>query len=134
MRLRLGSLLLVGSLASACSGPDNAQVQKNGDDLVITWEGAGARLCVMEPNAWCPGDKDEKVTGGKAFWVIDATCFNGGDGFAAPVHYRKLPDCAKDVTADHGGPAGGAELVRGDTYRVMITGFGGDPAIQAFTW
>ena len=131
---RLRSLLLVGSLVSACAGPDDAQVQKNGEDLVITWDGAGARLCVMDPNAWCPGSKDDRVTGGKAFWVIDATCFNGGDGFSPPVHYGKVPDCAKDVTADHGGTAGGAPLVRGEMYRVMITGFGGDPAIQSFTW
>ena len=134
-RLRsLGPMALVVSLTSACAGPDDASVQKDGEDLIIRWDGAGARLCVMEPNAWCPGDKDDKVTGGAAFWVIDATCFNGGDGFQPPVHYRKVPECAKDVTAEHGGHAGGAALVRGQTYRVMITGFGGDPAIQQFTW
>ncbi|MET0594482.1 MAG: hypothetical protein ABW133_17405 [Polyangiaceae bacterium] len=130
----LGVIVVATALSSACSGPDDASVTKDGEDLVIAWDGAAARLCVTEPNAWCPQDKDDKVTGGKAFWVIDATCFNGGDGFPAPVHYRKVPDCAKDVTEAHGGPAGGAQLVRGETYRVMITGFGGDPAIQSFTW
>ena len=134
MLRELGSLVLLASLASACAGPDDAKVEKQGEDLVITWDGAGARLCVTEPNAWCPGDKDDKVVGGAAFWVIDAVCFNKGDGFQPPVHYGKVPDCAKDVTAAHGGPAGGAPLVRGQTYRVMITGFGGDPAIQQFTW
>jgi hypothetical protein len=134
MMHRLGSLLLVGLLVSACAGPDNARVEETGDDLLLHWDGAGARLCVTEPNAWCPGAKDDKVTGGKAFWVIDATCFNGGDGFSSPVHYRKVPECAKDVTTDHGGPAGGAPLVRGQMYRLMVTGFGGDPAINSFTY
>ena len=130
----LAALSLLVALSTGCSGPDDAKVTADGDDLVFTWSGAGARLCVMDPNAWCPGDEDDNVTGGKAYWVIDATCFNGGDGFPSPVKYRQLPGCAKDMTTKHGGKAGGEPLVKGNMYRLMITGFGGDPAIQQFTY
>lgn len=98
---------------------------------VITWDGGGARICVTDENAICPSDKNGKVTGGHAFWVIDATCFNGGHGMSPPVTYAIMPDCAKDMTADVGGSErnGPDALHVGGTYKVSVVGFGGDPSV-----
>jgi hypothetical protein len=127
------ALILLAAVAS-CSSASQTSVGHHGDDLVISWHGGGARLCVTEASAQCPVGKDERVTGGKAFWVIDAICFNGGGGFSSPVVYGRLPECAKDVSAAHGGAAGGEPLVRGRTYKISVVGFGGDPSVDHIEW
>ncbi len=138
---RVGLLMGVSSLASlgllctsSCSGPAAGGTQNADGKMVMSWIGPAARLCVTDTNATCPVEKDGVASGGKVFWVIDATCFNSGNGFGSPVEYGLTPDCAKDVTVAHGGVAGGAALVVGATYKITVTGFGGSPNIQDVTW
>lgn len=136
IRIARGAALVGLVLAVAsCSGPGGAGAQKSPDGkMVMSWVGSGARLCVTDTAATCPVEKDGKVSGGQAFWVLDATCFNAGAGFGSPVEYGVVPECAKDVTVDHGGVAGGAPLVLGTTYKITVTGFGGAPTTQNVLW
>jgi hypothetical protein len=127
------ALLTLG--LTACSGPEGAAAEKDArGHAVLTWSGGAARLCVTDPDATCPESKDDKVAGGQAYWVIDATCFNAGKGFSSPVTYGVTPNCAKDVTEEHGGTKGGLPLLPGQKYKVTITGFGGSPTASDFEW
>ena len=131
----VSALAAVGALCTAsCSGPAAGGTQNANGKMIMSWIGPAARLCVTDTNATCPVEKDGVASGGKVFWVIDATCFNSGNGFGSPVEYGLTPDCAKDVTVAHGGVAGGAPLVLGDTYKITVTGFGGSPNVQDVTW
>jgi hypothetical protein len=131
----VSSLAALGLLCTAsCSGPAAGGTQNANGKMIMSWIGPAARLCVTDTNATCPVEKDGVASGGKVFWVIDAVCFNSGNGFGSPVEYGLTPECAKDVTVAHGGVAGGAPLVLGDTYKITITGFGGSANIQDVVW
>ncbi len=135
---RVGVMVAVSGWAAlgtpGCSGPAAAGTQNANGKMIVSWIGPAARLCVTDTNATCPVEKDGVASGGKVFWVIDATCFNSGNGFGSPVEYGLTPDCARDVTVAHGGVAGGAPLVLGDTYKITITGFGGSANVQDVVW
>src|SRR6478752_7373233 len=105
-------ILAVGSLVGCIVS--GATAKPEDDTAVITWSGNASRICVTEPGVVCPAGKDDKITGGKVYWVLDATCFPGG--ISGPVKYGVLPNCAKDKTVENEGKW--EPLVKGQSYSI----------------
>jgi hypothetical protein len=123
------SLLLLAALASFCGsgclGASEASAFKDGEKARINWDGAAARICVTEPSVECPAGKDDVISSGRVYWVLDATCFPGG--IDKPIEYGVQPKCSKDVTAANNGKT--IPMEPGVEYKVTIAGFGGSATV-----
>lgn len=87
---------------------------------VIAWEGDAKALglYVTEPQAKPPLGPGP-VTGGVAYWVVQAANFPVG--FDGPVVYGELPASGKDASSDSGAPEGGAVLPDGACIKFSVT-------------
>ncbi len=87
--------------------------------VVVDWGSPGALgLYVTDPGASLPIGPGQVVSGGAAYWVLEATTFPFG--FDGPVTYGEVPRRATDASPTHGAPAGGAALVPGDCYTFSV--------------
>ena len=122
--------LVCMGLSAGCGSASDAEAVRAAESFVISWEGTAARICVTEPGVACPQGKDDKIEGGRVYWVIDASCWPGG--IDRPVQYGVVPNCGKDKTADHKGTWEAPQP--GVTYKVSVAGFGGDITETEVAW
>ncbi len=106
-----------------------------GDDglPVISWGDDGALgLYVTEPGATLPLGPGQVVSGGQAFWALQASAFPSG--FPGPVRYGDLPPGADDVSVANGAPAGGAALEPGVCYQFSVISDGFALGSYSLVW
>ncbi len=110
-----------GECSVGGAGDVAVDVSFGDDDLpTFDWgEEQALGLYVMDPDAQPPAGPGQPVSGGDAYWALQAEVFP--NGFVGPVAYGEVPEAAVDATLEVGGAApGAAALVSGECYKVNV--------------
>ena len=105
------------------SGDHPIEIDRSGAEISIAWGTTAALgLYVTSPGANLPGGPGQKISGGDAYFVLEA---EGISGFNGPVSYGSAVSGANENTAFHDGPEGGAQLEEGQCvhFSVITTDF-----------
>ena len=94
------------------------EVNRTDSEVSISWGTTPALgLYVTSPNANLPGGPGQKISGGDAYFVVEA---EGLAGFNAPVIYGSTVSGGNENTSFHDGPAGGAPLEEGQCLHFSV--------------
>ncbi|MEE2901179.1 MAG: Ig-like domain-containing protein [Myxococcota bacterium] len=107
----------------ASTGDYLVEIDRTDSGISISWGTTPALgLYVTSPSANLPGGPGQKISGGDAYFVVEA---EGLAGFSAPVRYGETVPGGNENTAFHDGPAGGASLEKGQCvhFSVITTDF-----------
>ena len=112
----------LGPISTECNpgneGDYTLTVDSSTTGVIINWGDVPALgLYVTSPGANLPGGPGQMISGGEAYFVLEAS---GLDGFRGPISYGIASSGAQDKTEFHGGLPGGASLEEGTCYQFTV--------------